>query len=246
MHALKPVPAQVPIILLTVAMVACTAICSVPQLFQAALASDSTEATSAQEKLPKPEELSLNKLQDIGILLRHIKHQAINMYWEASRTKLSPKNPAQIPDIRSIPYVVGNETKDQSFLPARTQWLVYFFATIEPVARDLGKQVDNIQSGRGNIVIPEHLEKLLNPLCDKWESETVNLNKHLDEMLPLFDDAAHNNIQIQNLAVDIFQDAEGMEKVRTRIYKIVQGEEKKGTGSKIMITPALRLNQPSQ
>jgi hypothetical protein len=245
MHALKSVPSQVRFfVLLTAVMVACTAIWSVPQLV---LANDLAEATPAQEKLPpKQEELSLNRLQDLGILLRHIKHQAINIYWEASRTKLSPKDPTEIPDIRSIPFVVGGKAKDQNFLPARTQWLVYFFATIEPVARDLGKQVHDIHAGRSSVVIPLNLEKLLNPLCDSWVNETEELNKHLDEMVPLFDDAAHNNIKIQNLAVAIFQDAAAMEKIRTRIYKIVQGEEKKGTGSKIMITPALRLDQPLQ
>ena len=119
--------------------------------------------------------------------------------------------------------------------------MVYFFANIEPVVRDLGKQVQDIESGSG-ITVPNTLQKRVCPLCQQWILDTTELNHHLDEMLPLFDDAAHNNLKIQDMAVAIFNDTKKMESVRQALYKVVQ--DNRSSQNKIMITPALQLNNP--
>lgn len=204
---------------------------AVPMLTANAAEQDSTPTTNNSPA--NLEVLSLTVLRDLGILLRHMKQQSINIYREASRTEVSPKDSPDIPHIETIPYATGGKT----FLPARQQWLVFFLGTMEPVARDMGKHVANIQSGQGRIIIPNTMRQPMEPLWNKWAIETQQLNLHMDQLLPLFDDAQHNSSQIQDKAVQIFNDVQNMELLRKQIYKIIQDNDKSGGSNKILITP---------
>ncbi len=185
---------------------------------------------TGQEQL---EELSLNDIQDVGILLRHIKQQSINVYEEAARRPVNAKDSADIPEITSIPI----KNSDSAMLPARREWLVFFLATMEPVIRDLTKQVKDLKQGVKQIVIPEQLEKEIDPLWDKWALDVQEMNSHLDQLLPLFDDAPHNNQEIQKVAVKIFDDTNRLESIRKSVFKVMQQIEQKNPNSKIMISP---------
>lgn len=183
-----------------------------------------------QEQL---EELSLNDIQDVGILLRHIKQQSINVYEEAARRPVNAKDSADVAEITSIPV----KNSDSQMLPARREWLVFFLATMEPVIRDLTKQVKDLQQGVKQIVIPEQLEKEIDPLWDKWAVDVQEMNNHLDQLLPLFDDAPRNNQEIQKVAVKIFDDTNRLESIRKSVFKVMQQIEQKNPNSKIMISP---------
>jgi hypothetical protein len=179
------------------------------------------------------EELSLNDIQDVGILLRHIKQQSINVYEEAARKPVKPEDTADVPVIASIP-VKGD---DVDFLPARREWLVFFLATMEPVIRDLTKQVKDLQAGVSQIVIPAPLEKEFDPLWDRWSKDVQEMNSHLDQLVPLFDDAPHNNQEIQKVAVKLFDDTTRLEAIRKSVFKVMQQIQQSSPNSKIMISP---------
>jgi hypothetical protein len=190
------------------------------------------DSTAPSGAAAMPPELSLNDVEDAGMLLRFIGQQAINLYEEASRTKLGVNSVAEIPDIRSIPV----KTTATNFLPPRQEWLVFYVGSIEPVIRQLSKHVADIQAGTKQVVIPEEDRKKLEPLWEAWTSGVTALNAHLDKLVPLFDDAAHNNTKIQALSVEIFDDVQHLESVRKSVFRAMQLMMRKGD-EKILLSP---------
>jgi hypothetical protein len=193
-----------------------------------------TEAKDAKKLDAKPlEQLSLNDIQDTGILVRNIQQGAINIYEEAARAKLSLTSAAELPQFRSIPVKLPST----EMMPARQEWLVYYLGSVEPVVRELGQDVKDINNGMKQLVFPGTMQKTLGPLWDSWAADVTELNKHLDELVPLFDDAPHNNSKIRDVAVKIYDDTNRMEDLRKTIFKAVQQGEKDHPDSKIMISP---------
>jgi hypothetical protein len=180
------------------------------------------------------QELSLNDIQDAGVLLNHIKRQAINLYEEASRTPVRLDASPDIPEINTIP----TTTHPGILLPPRREWLMFYLGTMEPVIRQLDQHVKDIQSGVKRVVIPEPLRASLDPLWDAWAKDIEKLNHHLDELVPLFEDAPNNNLAIQKTAVAVFDDIQETEKLRRQIFLTVQKSKKSGDHiEKIFISP---------
>ena len=199
---------------------------------KAAVASDSAnhELTFADSAL---QELTLNDLQDLGILWRHIRQQAINIYEEASRTPVKLTASADVPALSTSPiHIVA-----MKLLPARQEWLVFFLGTMEPVIRQLSQEVEDIQKGIEKLVIPESVDKAIDPLWEAWVKDVRQLNAHLDLLLPLFDDAPHNNTKIQAVAVEIYNDVNRLEVIRKEVFRALQHIERKTPDTKILITP---------
>jgi hypothetical protein len=179
------------------------------------------------------QEVSLTVLQDVGTLLGFVEQQTCYIYQEASRVAANVKSDPDIKIIREIPC----KLESQSFLPARQERLVFFLSTLEPIIRQMGKQVNGIESGTKYLVIPESLKKSFSPLWASWTKNIQILNKHLDALVVLFDDAPHNNKKIQVVAASIFQDVQRLDNIRKNVYHIIQKSNKKGKGDKVLISP---------
>jgi hypothetical protein len=188
-------------------------------------------ATETKESPAQLQELSLNDVQDVGIMLRLIGDQAKYIYEEASRTAVTPQDAPQIRTVHSIPYGIKGKV-----LPARQQWLVFYLTTMEPVIRELGKDVSDIQSGTKQMVIPKELENAIGPLWEEWALNTKDMNHQLDLLVPLFDDAPHNNEKIREHAVAIYQDVNKLETARQNVFRTLQQATRTGK-EKIMVSP---------
>lgn len=191
------------------------------------------EASSAtSDKQQNLQELTLNDLQDVGIQLRQIKQQAILIYEEASRTPVPLTASPEVPEIHTIPITHLPHAK---LLPARQEWLVFFLATMEPVIRQMRKDVKDIEQGAATLVLPAASEKKLEPLWEGWTKNVQVMNSHLDQLVPLFDDAPHNNSKIQEVAVLIFDDVKKLEGIRKDVFRAVQLMERKTPDQKIFV-----------
>lgn len=191
------------------------------------------ESSVTPKETAKLEELSLNDLQDVGILLSFIQEQCINVYEEAARVPVSVNSGPEMKVITKIPITLNPQ---QTFLPARQEWLVFYVGTIEPVIRQFGKMVKDMETGAAQVVVPDALEKPLDKLFVDWSKDTEQLNHHLDELVPLFDEAPKHAEKIRELAVACYGDAERMEQVRRQIFQVIRKNAKHG-GDKILITP---------
>lgn len=192
-------------------------------------AAQSSATAAAKAKL---EELTLNDIQDTALLLDFIQEQCINVYEEASRVPVSVNSTADFKQIDKIPVQLSGKT----FLPPRQEWLVFFVGTVEPVIRQFGTFVKDIDAGKKQVVVPDQMSKTIEPLFDEWEKDTKALNAHLDQLVPLFDDAPNQAEKIRNLAVDCYDDAGRMEAVRRKIFVVLQKNAKQG-GDKVLMSP---------
>lgn len=189
-------------------------------------------ADSTHYPKPSKRELTLDDIKDCAILLKQIRQQAINIYEEAGREKVRLDASAEVPDVTSIPYqIVGKD-----LLPPRREWLIFYLGSMEPVIRDLGEEVGTSPGGL-NPVIPEAYTASFKTFWEQWAADVNKLNKHLDDLVPLFDDAPHNNSKIQQVAVSIYQDVDSLETLRRQIFKGVQEVLKENPDSHILITP---------
>lgn len=191
-----------------------------------------TPAAGAAKSGEKLTELSLNDVQDAGLLLDFIQEQCINVYEEASRVPVSTNSTPDIKQLNKIPVQLNTKT----FLPPRQEWLVFFVGTVEPVIRQFGQMVTDIDAGTKQVVIPDPIAKSMSPLFDEWEKDTKELNHHLDQLVPLFDDAPNQSEKIRDLAVACYDDAGRMETVRRKIFSVLQKNAKQG-GEKVLMSP---------
>lgn len=186
---------------------------------------------AADSKDGSPVAVTLEDVRDTGILLHFLKENILGVYREASRTKIGADGSADLPELATLPAHIKG-----ALLPPRQQWLVFFVGTIEPVIRELGKEVGN---GKGalNPVIPADIQKTISPLWQDWSDDVKLLNAHLDELVPLFDDAEHNNDKIQTAAINLFADTNKLDETRKKIFKAMQEIEKNSPNSKILVSP---------
>lgn len=197
----------------------------------------SSAANEESSKAHKLEPLSLNDVQDAGLLLNLIQSQCINIYQEASRAPVSLESSPEIKFPSKIPTTLPNA----NFLPPRQEWLIFFVGTIEPIVKQFAAMVRESDSGVRTVVIPDAMRTTVEPLVTEWSRDTKVLNHHLDVLVSLFDDAPKQGVQIRELAVACYEDANRMEKVRRKIFHILQESAFHGQG-KIMVTPLGKIN----
>lgn len=191
------------------------------------------EEPPAAAKTDATEVLTLDDVQDVAIILRQIRQESINIYEEASRVRVPLDGKPELPDIHSIPCKIA----DSQVLPARQEWLVWYVGTMEPVIRQLGHHVSDIEKGLKQIVVPAALQQSLDPIWDAWSKNVQKMNDHLSELVPLIDDAPHNNEKIRQVAVAMFDDVNELESVRRSIFRVIQQSAKEHPDAKIMISP---------
>lgn len=191
------------------------------------------ESTSAVASSDGVQVLTLDDVQDVGIILRNIREQSINIYEEAARVSVPLNGNPELPEFHSIPYKID----ESKVLPARPEWLVYNLGTMEPLIKQLAHQVTDIQKGMKHLVVPELLKETVDPLWETWSTHIERMNGHLSELLPLIDDAPHNNERIRKVAVAIFDDAKELEKIREAIFRAVQKSSREHPDAKILISP---------
>ncbi len=187
--------------------------------------------TPGATSVSKMEELTLEDMRDVGMALQLIRQDCINVYSESVRSRVALTDGPEIRQPDSIPI----DTSHLQLLPARREYLVYYLASMEPAIRLLAHEMSDAQTGVKTWIIPETIKKNIDPLWESWQKLVAQLNKHLDMLVPLFDDAEHNNVQVSKVAVDMFNDVGVLEELRRSVYKIVQDTHKPGTTEKIMV-----------
>ncbi len=189
------------------------------------------KASGKNEKL---DELTLNDLNDLAILLQFIKEQSINIYEEAAREKVGLDASPEFKPVAEIPI---KEIDQKNLLPARQEWLVFYLGVMEPVIRDMGKEIAEIESGSKKFLIPDSMKNSMDPLWESWKKTTKDLNHHLDELVQLFDDMPPKSSAIRDIAVEIHSDVLKLEKSRKEIFVLIQTAAKNGNKDKIFVSP---------
>jgi hypothetical protein len=181
------------------------------------------------------QEIGLNDVRDAGMMLNYIKRQAISIYEEAARPNIDVSSSPEVTEFQTIPQA----QLPSKVLPARQEWLVFYLGTMETVIRQLGQEVAEIDKGTSKLTVSKEMEAAISPLYDQWAGRVKQLNQHLDALEPMIDNAAKNNVEIQKVAVAIFDDASRLEETRKSIFAAIRDAAKQRPQDKIILSPPL-------
>jgi hypothetical protein len=112
---------------------------------------------------------------------------------------------------------------------------VLYVNTLEPIVHLLCEDIKDVDTNGHSV--SKTIEARVNPLWDKWRDAVLSINKSLDEVqgaLPVGDDeeSASSNMVIAKAALNLFQKAEELEKVRYQAALILIEEYKKDAAAK--------------
>lgn len=212
---------------------------SIAQESQSQEKSGSCEQKISSKTNDMYEEVTLTDLYETALALNQIKEEAIHIYVEATRLPATAADVMHVHYPKHIPIQIGTAKAQnkkggavandyKGCLEPRRTWLVFYMASMEPIIEMLGHDVDDVQSGTMHIVIPGTNEKKWTPIWNKWAQKVKEMNEHLNVLLPLFDDAPHNNKPIAEQAVVIYNDAKQLESIRKEACKIIIEAQAKG------------------
>lgn len=188
-------------------------------------------------------EAMLSDLRDARLSLNQLKQQAINLFLEATRSAMTVNDAPieQSPTSISLAMLDANK----KYQAPRKEWLVLYVNTLEPIVHLLCEDIEDVDT-HGHSV-SKAIEERVNPLWDKWRDDVLSINKSLDEVqgsLPVGDDeeSAGSNVVIAKAALNMFQKAEELEKVRYQAALILIEEYKKEAAAKgAEVVPAASL-----
>ncbi|MBP9092885.1 hypothetical protein KBI23_17810 [bacterium] len=175
----------------------------------------------------------LSDLRDTRLTLNQLKQQAVNLFLEATRTRMTVNDAPieQSPTAISLP-LFDNKVK---YLAPRKEWLVLYVNTLEPIVHLLSEDINDVDTNGRNVT--KVIEERINPLWMTWRDQVIAINKSLDQVhgsMPVGDEeeSADSNSVIAKAALDMFQRAEELEKVRYRAALILIEEYKKDAATK--------------
>jgi hypothetical protein len=121
------------------------------------------------------------------------------------------------------------------YLAPRKEWLVLYVNTLEPIVHLLSEDINDVDPNGRNVT--KVIEERINPLWNTWRDQVIAINKSLDQVhgsMPVGDEeeSAEANAVIAKAALDMFQRAEELEKVRYRAALILIEEYKKDAAAK--------------
>lgn len=187
-------------------------------------------ASDAEQMSP---ECMLSDLRDTRLSLNQLKQQAINLFLEATRISMTVDDAPVEQSPTSISLQMFDANK--KYLAPRKEWLVLYVNTLEPIVHLLSEDINDVDpNGRS---VSKVIEERINPLWNTWRDQVIAINKSLDQVqgsLPVGDDeeSADSNTVIAKAALDMFQRAEELEKVRYRAALILIEEYKKDAVAK--------------
>jgi hypothetical protein len=236
MHESKPVTRCCSLAPIAVAVVAAGFVFFSVQLPLKSMAEPAEQAAQSTRERVIPENLgehskedyalTLTDLRDTGLALQQIKQQAINIYQEATRTRVPESADAHITDLDAISHK-DLESGESQFLTTRPDWLVFYVGTMEPTIHLCLQDVKDTQKGAYKMLVPKGTKDEFHNMFNQWAEGIDGINEHLTRINELIGEK-NNNISIAREAVNIFDIAEKLETTRRHAFNLLKKEQ--GTG----------------
>ncbi len=167
----------------------------------------------------KPEAM-LSDLRDTRLSVGQVKQQAVNLFLEATRVVIKPGSQALHVSPTSINATMLNEKAN--YMEPRKDWLIYYMNTLEPIIQLLTDDIHDVDTN--SRVVPANIEAKINPIWKTWKSDITSINRSLDEMQELIGQDSGTNIPLAKTALEIYQRASNIEKIRYRAFELLSQE----------------------
>jgi hypothetical protein len=188
---------------------------------------------TAGDIAPATADKMLNDLRDTRLSLNQLKQQAINLFLEATRIPMTVDDAP----VEQSPVSISSAMLDanKKYLAPRKEWLVLYVNMLEPIVHLLCQDISDVDTN--GLGVSKAIADRVNPLWKTWRADVLAINKALDQVqdsLPVGSDpdSADSNSVIAKAALEIFQRAEDLEKVRYQSALISIEEYKKEAAAK--------------
>lgn len=174
------------------------------------------------------EEGMLTDLRDTRLCLTQMKQQATNLFLEATRTRVTV---AEQP-LEQSPSVINASMINEKagYIAPRREWLVLYMNTLEPLVHLLTEDIQDVDTNERKVSAA--IEDRVNPLWKTWRATVIDINKSLDSVQESIGEESGGNLALARAAVNIFEKAEELEKIRYRVALIFREEYIKAKNTK--------------
>jgi hypothetical protein len=195
---------------------------SSPSTSTASPSSPSTQLQGGVQKI----ELSLQKLRDVGLDLKHLLKAVSGLYDEVT---IRPVTIITEPEVvgRGIMINIPIGTMPTGPVePPRKDRVDLAMSEIRPVISMMKKNVDAFVSGNTQLDLQPGVQQQLQPQIKVWTSTVDNLSTRLSNLDQLTQGPPYSNDAIASATAAMQQDIKALDKTRRDIYKVVRDEGK--------------------
>lgn len=200
------------------------ALCVLLSSFPAASFAESSVSLPVPAASPnRSTEDVLSDLRDVRLCLAQVKQQSVNVFMEATRTRVASAEPA----LEHNPDLIDEKmiATDANYLPPRKEWLVFYVNTLEPTIHLLSEDLKDVDANHDRY--PPEFSEVLRPLWAPWKEDVVSINQSLDQLQALIGQEKDTNIPLAKLALSIFGKVSDLEKIRYKAALAVREVVKK-------------------
>lgn len=200
-----------------------------PQTLQAAqtasapTAPDSDTATSTRQLQigVTKVELSLEKLRDVGLDLKHLIKDAGSLYDEVAIQPVALMTEPEVIGTTVINLPIGVQPTGP-FQPPRKERLDLTMNAIKPMVGLLKTNVDEFMSGEKQLDLSSDILSELRPKLTEWVDLVNKLSEQERQLESLTAGPAFNNASIASSAVEMQKTAKKLDETRRAIYKAIR------------------------
>ncbi|MBY0359010.1 MAG: hypothetical protein K2W82_13490 [Candidatus Obscuribacterales bacterium] len=175
-------------------------------------------------------ELTLEVLRDVGLDLKHLVTAAGRLHDEVSIQPVTLQTEPEVVGMGTIIYIPIGTTPVGPPAPPRKDRLDMAMSQLTPQINIMKKNVDDFVSGKDQLDLPDDVLAELQPMTSEWVTLVNDVYAQLQKVLPLVQGPTYDNAAIAAQAIAIQQDAQKLETLRHKIYKIIRKEGSRAAG----------------
>ncbi|HEY9759190.1 MAG TPA: hypothetical protein V6C97_28790 [Oculatellaceae cyanobacterium] len=170
-------------------------------------------------------ELSLEKLRDVGLDLKHLIKDAGSLYDEVAIQPVALMTEPEVIGTTVINVPIGVQPTGP-FQQPRKERLELTMNTIKPVVGLLKTNVDEFMSGAKQLDLSSDVLSELQPKLTEWVDLVNKLSAQEGQLESLTVGPTFNNAAIASSAVDMQKTAKKLDETRRAIYKVIRKRAK--------------------
>ena len=172
-------------------------------------------------------ELSLEKLRDIGLDLKHVLRATSGLYDEVT---IQPVSIVTQPEVIGRGIIINIPIATQPIgppQPARKDRVDVAMSAITPVIDRMKQNVDKFVSGEVQLDLPQDVMTELKPQFDQWVTTVNSMASQEKNLVQLTAGPPYDNGAIADTCSGLQRTVKSLDKTRLAIYKTLKKEGKK-------------------
>ena len=169
-------------------------------------------------------QLTLEKLRDVGLDLKHVMTASKHLYDEVT---IQPVTLITEPEVVGRGIVINIPIGTQPAgppQPPRKDRVDLSMNEMTPVINMFKKNADDFVSGHKQLDLAPDIQTKLEPMIKDWIAQINDLSSQLNNLQPLTAGPTYDNTSIATVCTNIQKDVEQLDETRRKIYKVIRKE----------------------